>query len=236
MTAAWLLTLLALAGIFAGSLLGRSSMLSAHLAAAGGGLLFGICLFWLMPEIAEISGWMLVLAVALASCLALLGIDRYLLHTGRSPRHGVIGPLLIATAIHSFLDGWSVRAVAIQPLANLAVPIGLALHKVPEGLALGWITRKSMSSTKRAILASGAAELLTLAGAWAEPKADRSGVAMFGPWWTAVVLAIVGGSFLFLGFHTVVPERSKAGVVPVFLGAFGLMGIAAWVKSAGCCL
>jgi zinc and cadmium transporter len=236
MAAAWLLTLLALTGIVAGSVLGQSRMLSAHLAAAGGGLLFGICLFWLMPEIAEASGWALVLGVALASCVALLGLDRYLMHTGRSHRHGVIGPLLIATALHSFLDGWSVRAVAVQPLASVAVPIGLALHKVPEGLALGWITGKSMSSTQRAILASGAVELLTVVGAWVEPRAERSGVAAFGPSWTAVVLAVVAGSFLFLGFHTVVPERRKAGVVPVFLGAFGLMGIAAWVKSGGCCL
>jgi len=230
MAAAWLLTVLALTGILAGSMLGRSRMLSAHLAAAGGGLLFGICLFWLMPEIAETAGWGPALGVALVSCVLLLGLDRYLTHTGRSPRHGVVGPLLIATAVHSFLDGWSVRAVAVHPLAGVAVPIGLALHKLPEGLALGWITRKAMKSSAQAVLASGSVELLTLLGAWTEPRADRSGVAAFGPWWTGMVLAIVAGSFLFLGFHTVVPERRKTGVVPVFLGSFCFMGVVAWMK------
>ena len=49
MTAAWLLTGLAVLGIVIGSLLGQSRMLSLHFAAAGGGLLSGISLFWLIP-------------------------------------------------------------------------------------------------------------------------------------------------------------------------------------------
>jgi hypothetical protein len=230
MASAWLLTILALLGIIAGSVLGQSRMLSVHLAAAGGGLLSGICLFWLMPEIAETSGWLVGIGVALAACAGLAGLDRYLLHTGLSPRHGVVGPLLIATAMHSFLDGWSVRAVAIQPLASIAVPIGLALHKVPEGLALGWITRRAMGSTGKAIAASGAVELMTLAGAAIERRADLSGEAAFGPWWTAVVLAVVAGSFLFLGLHTVAADRKKPGVVPVFLVGFATAGATAWFK------
>jgi len=233
MAAAWLLTTLALFGVLAGSVLGQSRTLSAHLAAAGGGLLSGICLFWLLPEIAGVSGWIAGCALAGLACATLLLLDRYLAHVGLSPRHGVVGPLLAATSIHSFLDGWSVRALAIQPLTSVAVPIGLALHKVPEGLALGWILRKATHSTSRAVLAGAAVELLTVIGASVEPRADRSGVATFGSWWTAVVLSIVAGTFLFLGFHTVVPERKKAGVVPIFVAAFVAAGVIARSKLRG---
>jgi zinc transporter ZupT len=230
MPAAWLITVLALCGIFIGALLGQSRGPTSQLAAAGGGLLFGICVFWLVPEIAETSGWFGAIGLAIAVGGGLVLLDRYLVHIGRSPRHGVVGPLLAATAVHSFLDGWSVRALSIQPLANVAVPIGLALHKLPEGLALGWVSRRSFQNTSTAVLAACGVEMLTIAGAWVEPHAERSGSETFGPWWTAVVLAIVAGSFLFLGFHTVVPERKNAGVTPIFVGTFLIVGALAFLK------
>ena len=37
----------------------------------------------------------------------------------------------------------------------------------------------------------------------------RSGAERFGAWWTGIVLAIVAGSFLFLGVHSFVPHRRK---------------------------
>jgi hypothetical protein len=229
MAAAWLLTILAISGLVAASVLGQSRTPSTQLAAAGGGVLCGISVFWLIPEVARMVGFAFALGLTLAAGAALLAVDGALAHRGHSLRDGVVGPLLAATAIHSFLDGWSVRALAVQPLASVAVPIGLALHKVPEGLALGWITSKSMGSTGRAIFAGSAVEMATVIGAAIEPRADASGTATFGDWWTAMVLAVVGGSFLFLGLHTVAPERKKLGVVPVFAGGFSVVGLLAWV-------
>jgi zinc and cadmium transporter len=233
MTAAALLTVLALLGVFAGSILGQSRALSVHLAAAGGGLLFGIAMFWLLPEIAETMGWWLGAGVAAIAAGLLLGLDWFLDRIGHSPRHGVLGPLMAATAVHSFLDGWSVSALGIRPMASVTVTLGLALHKVPEGLALGWINRKTTGSAARAIVISSAVEMVTLAGAFVEPKADRSGEAAFGPMWTAAVLAVVGGSFLFLASHTVWPERKKAGVLPIFAAGFALIGAFSWIKQHG---
>ncbi len=57
MTVASLLTLLALAGVALGIMLGEWQMFSSYLAVVGGGLLLGISLFWLVPEIASTSGW-----------------------------------------------------------------------------------------------------------------------------------------------------------------------------------
>jgi len=224
MAVAWLLTLLALGGVIAGVVMGNPRGLSNHLAAAGGGLLFGISLFWIVPEIAETSGRAiaLLMAVGVSAMLALL--DGALERVGHSARREVIGPLLIAAALHSLLDGWSVRALAARPVTEVAVPIGLALHKIPEGIALGWITRRSMSSHWKAGAAAIAAELFTLVGAFVQPAANESGAAKFGDWWTTTVLAIIAGSFLFLGFHAVLPHRRRAGIVAVFFATLLLVG------------
>ncbi len=230
MAVAWLLTVLAWAGIAAGIYLSEPRRLSAHLAAAGGGLLFGISLFWIVPEMSETSGKGAAVALALAACGLLAILDRLLLHSGHSPRQGVLGPLFAATAIHSFVDGWSLRALATQPLANIAVPLGLALHKVPEGLALGWVTRRSIDRPWQAMATCAAIEALTVIGAAVEPRANQSGSAAFGPWWTVTVLAIIAGSFLFLGLHAVLPNWKKGGVVTIFLATLFVVGIVGTLK------
>jgi len=222
---ACLLTLLALAGVVAGVRLGQVHTLSTHVAAAGGGLLFGIALFWVVPEMAEISGWTAACVLPVAAGCAMLLAEEVLIHSRHSPREGLIAPLLAATAIHSFLDGWSVRALAGQPLASIAVPLGLGLHKVPEGMALGWIARRAISSPTRAALVAGGVELLTVAGALVEPRASESGAVIFGAWWNAGVLAVISGSFLFLGFHALLPSWRRPGVVVVFLASLTLVGL-----------
>ncbi len=224
MAAAWLLTALAWAGVLAGIFLSRSQKLSGHLAAAGGGMLFGIAVFWLVPEMKALAGWPSLVATAVA-CVAIAGLDRLLIHTGHSPRQGVIVPLLFATAAHSFVDGWSVRALATQPLTDIAVPIGLALHKIPEGAALGWAARHLSSPLWRTTLVCVAVEAVTLAGAWIEPKADRSGIVAFGPWWTAGVLAVISGTFIFLAIHAILPAWKRPSVVLAFLASLFAMAI-----------
>jgi zinc transporter ZupT len=85
------------------------------------------------------------------------------------------------------------------------VPIGLSLHKIPEGFALGWVLRRSISSHLRAISLGAVAEVFTLVGALIEPAADRFGLARFGASWTPAVLCVIAGAFLFLGCHALLP-------------------------------
>ncbi len=231
MAVAWLLTVLAMGGVIAGVLLGQSRFWTSQVGAAGGGLLFGVALFWVLPEIAETSGWIGAAALSLGACVLIGAADMLLMHTGHSPRSGAIGPLLGATAIHCFLDGWSVRALGGKPMTDVAVALGLALHKIPEGFALGWVTRRALQPTSKALLLGSAIEALTAVAAFVEPKANDSGIATLGAWWTAGVLAVISGSFLYLGFHVVIPERRKRGVVPLFMGTLLVMGAVAWVKS-----
>ena len=232
MTAGWLLTLLALCGVSAGVFWGRGSgRFSEHLAAAGGGLLFGISLFWLIPEIGQTSGQAVAVLLTLTVSALLAVLDATLTHTGHSARHGVVWPLLLATAIHSLLDGWSVRLLAIQPFTNIAVTTGLALHKIPEGVAVGWLCRRTLASPRRAFLAGTAAETFTLVGAFAEPALNASGSARFGVWWTAGALSVIAGGFLFLGLHTILPAWKRRDVMAVFLATLLLVGGLTFVRS-----
>lgn len=230
MTAALVLTLVAVGGVLAGVLLGQSRFWTSQLGAAGGGLLFGIALFWVLPEIAETAGWIRASALALAGCVLISALDALLVHTGHSPRTGAIGPLLAATAIHCFLDGWSVRALGGRPLTDAAVGVGLALHKLPEGFALGWVMRRATSSDSKALLLGSSVEALTALAAYIEPKANNAAAETLGHWWTASVLALIAGSFLYLGFHVVIPERHKRGVVPLFAATLATMAVVAWAK------
>ena len=175
------------------------------------------------------SWWKAALLVAV-SFSVLFALDRVLHRLHHFSMGFVAGPLLIAAAIHSFLDGWSVRFASMDPLTNLAVPTGLALHKLPEGLALGFVVRESFRSRSVAFLVAAAVETLTLAGAWIEPAANQAGAAEFGHAWLAVVLSVIAGSFLFLGAHTVLPSRRQPTVAIAFASTFLLAAGAALLQ------
>lgn len=220
MLLAWMLTLVAWTGVVLGAL-GHSRQRSPEVAAAGGGLLVGICFFWLVPEIAEDSGFIRAIVFVLTACALLFFLDLMLEKAElRSKRHVLI-PLLTATGLHSILDGWSIRAVTASRLpGTLAASAGLALHKLPEGVALGFVSRRAVKEIAPAVAAAIAAESLTLIGAWVEPRAAASGIAAFGTSWTGIVLAIVAGTFLFLGLHSTIPSRRHPRVLTISVAGF----------------
>lgn len=227
---AWMLTVVAWLGVVLGAL-GHSRERSPEVAAGGGGLLVGICFFWLMPEIADESGWVRAVVFVLTAAALLFLIDSLLEQAEHRSRRHVLIPLLTATSLHSMLDGWSIRAVTASRLAGtLAASAGLALHKLPEGVALGFVSHRALKRLTPAILVAALAESFTLLGGWIEPRAAASGIAEFGASWTAVVLAIVAGTFLFLGVHSALPTRDRPGVLWTFMGMFAVAGAVAGVQ------
>lgn len=147
---------------------------------------------------------------------------------GSAGLHGYAMPLLIAAAVHAALDGWSAAAANGSSLnsgggaAHLsdAFVLAIAVHKVPEGLALGLIVRAALASKRSAFLWCSAAELATLAGAGLETILAP----YIGPHILQIVLAAAGGSFLFLGAHAVQGEWRQRGVGAAFVPA--LAGLA----------
>jgi len=187
-------------------------------------VLIGIALFGILPELAVKLGWTGGAAALTGGFFALWFIDRYVHpvcpscspthdHAGCSVAlHGFAGPMVAAAAIHSFFDGWGIVASQQGGSDGLALAIvaGIGLHKVPEGLAFGAILRASLNSRLQPFLWCAAAETITLLGGAAEFLIAPH----LGTQWVAFPLAVAGGSFLYLGFHTVhgVLKRQFAGV------------------------
>lgn len=198
------------------------------------GVLLGVAAFGLLPELALQFGWARSLVLALLGYGALIAIDRYVYpvcptcahdhdhHGCSSELHGLAVPLIGAAAVHSFLDGWSIATAQwAAPLGlRLAVPLAVALHKIPEGIALGGILRAAMSSRIAALGACIFTEGITLLG-------GAAGVLMaphLGTAWILYPLGITAGWIVYLGFHAVHSEWKLRGPAPAFVPA--LTGIA----------
>ncbi len=198
------------------------------------GVLLGVAAFGLLPELALAAGWSSTLILAVAGYAALIGIDRYVYpicptcahdhdHGAcLAELHGLAVPLIGAAAVHSFLDGWSIATAEwVAPLGlRVAVPLAIALHKIPEGIALGGILRAALPSRPAAFAWCAAAEGATLAGGMA-------GLIMaphLGTTWTLYPLGLTAGWIIYLGYHAVHSEWKLRGPAPAFFPA--LTGVA----------
>jgi zinc transporter ZupT len=193
----------------------------------------GVAVFWVLPEIAEFFRWPGALACVAAGVLLLWLTDRFIYpvcpacapahdHDHCTSRlHGFATPLLAAAALHSALDGWSMMAGQTADAGlGTAFGFGIAAHKIPEGLALGVISRAAMTTRSAALVWCTAAQAATLLGAGMETIfAPHIGAAAL-----QVLLALAGGSFLYLGGHAIHGELRRSGAAPAFVPA--LTGVA----------
>jgi zinc transporter ZupT len=206
------------------------SALARRIVPFSGGVLLGVAAFWVLPETARALQWTGAAACFLAGILLLWVIDRYVHpvcptcshshdHDHCATRlHGFATPLLVAAALHATLDGWSIAAS--KETLGVAVLVAIGLHKIPEGLALGVIARSALKSPAAALAGCAAAEAATIAGALLE----RVAAPFFGEVWIHGLLALAGGSFLYLGYHAVhneVQQRGVPAMMPAFAGVAG---------------
>lgn len=202
----------------------------------------GIALFGVLPELAGGFGWGLGFALLAAGVTLMWVVGRYVYpvcpscsHTHdheacATTLHGFALPLIVAASIHSFLDGLGIAASQQEPSQGLAATVlaGVALHKVPEGIALGIMLRAAVRSRFAALGWCIVAEGATFCGAVMESvMAGR-----FGAHWVSYTLALAGGSFLYLGFHAVHGEwrRGVPAIVPALTGAAGAAAIQQGVR------
>jgi len=208
-----------------------------------GGLLIGIAVFGVLPELIAEFGWGAGPATLAAGVALLWAFGRYVYpvcpscsHTHDHDRcstelHGFALPLVAAAAIHSFLDGLGVAASQQEQSQGLgaAVLAGVVLHKIPEGIALGVMVRAALRSRLSAVVWCVAAEGATFLGALLESVvAGRFGVS-----WIGYALALAGGSFIYLGFHAVHGEWRRRGApafMPALTGAAGAAAIQQGVR------
>jgi len=243
-----LAALVGVAGVFLGLWLTTAGRRTRLVVPFSAGVLLGVVFFGLLPELVEETGWR-VTGLFFAGGYALLFlINRFVApvcptcahdHDHRScdtVLHGFAAPLVGAIMLHAFFDGWSVATVQFssQRRIRLAVAMAVALHKIPEGMALGAMARASVSSRSAALFWSVFAETMTLAG-------GVCGLAIapqLGTAWIAYPLALAAGWLFYLGAHAVHEEWKRRGPVPAFMtaltGAAGAaalqQGVQAWFR------
>jgi zinc transporter ZupT len=114
---------------------------------------------------------------------------------GRHHSHG--GGLAIFSlvlGIHCFIDGLGLRtASTVETALGLRVFAAIAVHKLPEGFALGLVLMAGGRTPWQALRWASGIETSTLAGGlagvlWAHPSG----------FWQALVLAQMGGTLLYL--------------------------------------
>jgi zinc transporter ZupT len=232
------LALLTLASALAGIWLAETPSLSQGVLPFSGGLLVGIALFWILPEIAESFGWKQGCVGLVAGFALLWLVDRYVHpvcpacshthdHTGCSESlHGFAAPLLIAAGVHNLFDGWSLAASQEAGFERLrfAFLAGIGFHKLPEGLALGALLLAAFGVPWKALLgAAGAQLMMLLGGALAlavGPHLSKD--------WTALLLSLAAGAFVYLGYHAIDSQyQRRRGALPVVSALTGAVGAAA---------
>ncbi|MDP9171776.1 MAG: ZIP family metal transporter [Acidobacteriota bacterium] len=169
-----------------------------------GGLLAGVAVFGLIPEIAHESGWPITLALAATGYGALALLDRsgFPVCPGCSHGQEFARTLVAATAVHAFIDGWGMVAAGNRGVVSAAIVSAMLLHKIPEGLALGAMLRVSAAGSPlgMAVLAEAPTVAGGVVGLWATLGTTSRGD------WVNYPLALVAGSFLFLGLHAILPQ------------------------------
>jgi zinc transporter ZupT len=186
-------------------------------------------------------GWAGCALMFLVGYLLLFAIDRYAYpvcptcshdhdhNACTTVLHGFAGPLVSAVAVHAFFDGWSIATAQIAPLGiRVAVPLAVALHKIPEGIALGGILRAAVGSRPAALARCTLAESTTLLGG----LVGQAMAPYIGTSWITYPLAMAGGCFVYLSQHAIHEEWKRRGPVPAFMPALtGAAGAAAFQHS-----
>jgi len=172
------------------------------LAPVSGALLAGVAIFGLIPELGGAIGWTRTLVLSGLGYLILALLDHIGYPVCPSCSHGkkFTASLVLATAFHAFVDGWGMAATEGQARVGTAITTAILLHKIPEGLALGTMLR---ISTPQAGFAMGLlliAEIPTVAG-------GLTGLHGTPGVWVNYPLALVSGTFVFLGFHAIYARK-----------------------------
>jgi len=186
------------------------------------GTLLGVTIFAILPEsLAACPWWVVLLALATGYALFFL-VSKHIHHVcpacaashldADATRHfsEIASALIVALAIHSTTDG---LALGIQHNApgteatKWSLFSALCIHKLPEGLALGSLLIGAGLHRSAAFGWVAAVEATTLIGG----VIGYFFLANVSSFWLGVIMAHVGGGFMYLAAHAVLGEMVKHG-------------------------
>src|SRR5438093_13525424 len=203
------------------------------------GTLLGVTIFSILPESLSASSWWTVF-LALATGYALFYfVSKYVHHVcpacaashfdADATRHfsEIASVLMVALAIHSTTDGVALgigQETAVSAAGKWSLFSALCIHKVPEGLALGSLLIGAGLKRANALVWVAAVEATTLLGG----ALGFFFLVNTNTFWLGLIMAHVGGGFLYLAAHAVLGEMLKHGkelVLTSFSLGVALIGI-----------
>lgn len=186
------------------------------------GTLLGVTIFAILPEsFGACSWWAVFLALATGYVLFFF-ISKYVHHVcpacaashfdADATRHfsQIATALIVALAIHSTTDGLALGIQGEIPVIDAtkwSLFSALCIHKVPEGLALGSLLIGAGFNRGAALAWVAAVEATTLVGG----VIGYLFLTKISTFWLGLIMAHVGGGFIYLAAHAVLGEMLKHG-------------------------
>jgi zinc transporter ZupT len=208
-------------GSISASLLLEHKALCALISFAAGTLL-GVTAFAILPESFGACPWWAISLALITGYALFFFISKHVHHVcpacaashfdADATRHfsEIANALIVALAIHSTTDG---LALGIQGettatgAAKWSLFSALCIHKIPEGLALGSLLIGAGLQRAAAIGWVAAVEATTLLGG----VIGYFFLTNISTLWLGLIMAHVGGGFIYLATHAVVGEMLKHG-------------------------
>jgi len=196
-------------------------------------------LFAILPEGLSYSGAWPVVGAAATGYLLFFFISKHVHHVcpacaashfdADATRHfnEIATALIVALAIHSTTDGLALGIQGETPATDAtkwSLFSALCIHKVPEGLALGSLLIGAGFERTAALGWVATVEATTLLGG----LIGYFFLANISTFWLGLIMAEVGGGFIYLAAHAVLGEMLKHGkqlVLASFSVGFALIGI-----------
>lgn len=213
---------------------------------AAGMMLAASCFSLILPGLAAARdilsngpGAALVVVVGLGlGVLLMLGLDRFTPHEHESV--GICGPeaerinrvwlFVLAIALHNMPEGMAIGVSFADGDLGVGMPLtaAIAIQDIPEGLAVVLALRSIGLSSLRAILVAVASGLMEPLGALVGVGIS-SGYALAYP----VGLGLAAGAMIFVVSHEVIPETHRNGhQTPATLGLMGGFAVMLFLDTA----
>lgn len=202
------------------------------------GTLLGVTIFAILPESFGACPWWAGLLALITGYALFFIISKHVHHVcpacaashfdADATRHfsEIATALIVALAIHSTTDGLALGIQGETPATGAtkwSLFSALCIHKVPEGLALGSLLIGAGFQRAAAVAWVAAVEATTLLGG----VIGYFFLTNISSLWLGLIMAHVGGGFIYLATHAVVGEMLKHGKKLVLTSfAFGIALIA----------
>jgi zinc transporter ZupT len=186
------------------------------------GTLLGVTIFAILPESFGACPWWAGLMALITGYALFFFISKYVHHVcpacaashfdADATRHfsEIATAMIVALAIHSTTDGLALGIQGEIPATGAtkwSLFSALCVHKVPEGLALGSLLIGAGLQRAAAVGWVAAVEATTLLGG----VIGYFFLTNISILWLGLIMAHVGGGFIYLAIHAVVGEMLKHG-------------------------